>query len=156
MRLFMWTSKDTSLEVTAHKSEYVNMIWNQNQWQNHHITWANKWFENVLKFKYQDTILMNRSRDQYESRRGMNFVDWLYCWCKNLPPYLLLRTLKNMVYKTFLLLVWAWNMECYFEGRMYKGYPESKIGWAIVGGGEFISKPLTLPFDVRTVHYFST
>jgi hypothetical protein len=47
---------------------------------------------------------MNRSSDQYGSRRLMNSVDCLYCWCKNLSPHLLFRTVKIIVYKIFLLL----------------------------------------------------
>jgi hypothetical protein len=40
--------------------------------------------------------------------------------------------------------------------RKYAGYPESKFRWAVEKKREFISKPFILPFDVHTVHYFST
>jgi phage pi2 protein 07 len=41
---------------------------------------------------------------------------------------------------------------------LYVGYPESKFWWAIEKKKqqEFISKPFILPFDVHTIHYFST
>jgi hypothetical protein len=39
----------------------------------------------------------------------------------------------------------------------YVGYPESKFRWATEKKKqEFISKQFILPFDVHTLHYFST
>ena len=38
----------------------------------------------------------------------------------------------------------------------YVGYPESKFRWAIKKKTRIYYKPCVLPFDVHTVHYFST
>jgi len=38
----------------------------------------------------------------------------------------------------------------------YVGYPESKFRWAINKKPRIYYKPCILPFDVHTVHYFST
>jgi hypothetical protein len=42
------------------------------------------------------------------------------------------------------------------RSRVYVGYPESKLRWAIEKKQEFVSKPFILPFDVHTLHYLST
>ena len=39
---------------------------------------------------------------------------------------------------------------------MYESYPESKFRWAIKKKTRIYYKPCILPFDVQTVHYFST
>ena len=39
---------------------------------------------------------------------------------------------------------------------IYVGYPESKFRWAINKKTRIYYKPCILPFDVHTVHYFST
>ena len=41
-----------------------------------------------------------------------------------------------------------------FMGK-YESYPESKFRWAIKKKTRIYYKPCILPFDVRTVHYFS-
>jgi len=40
--------------------------------------------------------------------------------------------------------------------NMYVGYPESKFQRAIKKKTRIYYKPCILPFDVHTVHYFST
>jgi len=44
----------------------------------------------------------------------------------------------------------------HFDEVMYVGYPVSKFRWAIKKKTRMYYKPCILPFDVHTVHYFST
>jgi hypothetical protein len=46
------TSKDMGLEVSAEQTKYMLMFHHQNEGKNHNINMANKFLENVVKFKY--------------------------------------------------------------------------------------------------------
>jgi len=56
----------------------------------------------------------------------------------------------------YLILLQNQNQAAVAVKAMYVGYPESKFRWVINKKTRIYYKPCILPFDVHTVHYFST
>jgi len=63
-------SRDVGLEVNAEKTKYMIMSRHPNSGQNQNIKTANESFENVAKFKYLVTTLINQNdiHDKIKSR----------------------------------------------------------------------------------------
>jgi glutaredoxin-related protein len=61
-------SRDVGLEINAEKSKYMIMSRHPNLGQNQNIRTANESFENVAKFKYLGTTLINQNDFMMKSR----------------------------------------------------------------------------------------
>jgi hypothetical protein len=65
-------SKEVSLEVNAEKTKYMLMSRSQKTGQKHSIKIANRYFEDVTKFKYLGTTLRDQNCMNEEIKRKLN------------------------------------------------------------------------------------
>jgi hypothetical protein len=63
------TSNEGGLEINVEKTKYMLLSRHQNAGQNRGIELANRWFENVLPFKYLGTTVTNQNLIQEEIKR---------------------------------------------------------------------------------------
>jgi hypothetical protein len=62
-------SKEFGLEVNTEKTKYMLLSLHQNAGQNRDINTANRYFENVAKFRYLGTTVTNQNLIQEEIKR---------------------------------------------------------------------------------------
>jgi hypothetical protein len=60
-RALLDASKEVGLEVNPEESKYMLVTWCQKAGQRQNIKIANKSFENVVKFKYLGTTLLDKN-----------------------------------------------------------------------------------------------
>jgi len=107
-------SRDIGLEINAEKTKYMIMSRHPNSGQNHNIRTANESLENVAKFKYLGTILTNQNDIPDEIKNRLNSGNVCYHSVQNLlPSCLILKSLKNKIYKTVILPVALYGCETY-------------------------------------------
>jgi hypothetical protein len=77
-------SRDIGLEINAQKTKYMIMSRHPNSGQNQNIRIDNESFENVAKFKYLGTTLINQNDIQYEINSRLNSGNACYYSVQNL------------------------------------------------------------------------
>jgi hypothetical protein len=77
-------SKKVGTEINAEKTKYMFMSHHQTTGQNHYIKVANKFSENIAKFKYLETTLTNQNCIHKESRSKLNSEKVYYHAVQNL------------------------------------------------------------------------
>jgi hypothetical protein len=88
-------SKKADLGVNAEKTKYMSLSLHQKAGQNHDIATANKSFDNVVKFKYLGTTVINQNliHEKIESKLNLEY------------SRLLSENVKIKIYKIILLRV---------------------------------------------------
>jgi sorting nexin-29 len=100
------TSRDVCLEINAEKTKYMIMSRHPNSGQNQNIKRANESFENVSKFRYLGTILINQNDIHDEIKSRLNSGNACHYSVQNLLSSLLIsKNLKIKIYKTVILPV---------------------------------------------------
>jgi ribosomal protein S2 len=77
-------SKEVGLEVNTEKTKYMLLSRHQNAGQNHGVMIAKRCFENVAKFRYLGTTIINQPLIQEEIKRRSNSVNACYHSVQNL------------------------------------------------------------------------
>jgi hypothetical protein len=95
-------SKETGLEVNAENTKYVLISHHQNAGKNHNIRVANRFFENVAKFKYLGTKATNQNLIHVEINSRLNLGNACYCTVHNLLSY---RLLSKNVSQIILIII---------------------------------------------------
>jgi hypothetical protein len=99
-------SRDVCLEINAEKTKYMIMSRYLNSGQNQNIRVANESFENMSKFKYSRTTLMNKNDIHDEIKNRLNSGSACYYSAQNLlSSYFISKNLKIKIYKTVILPV---------------------------------------------------
>jgi hypothetical protein len=65
-------SKEVGLEVNTEKTKYMLLSHHQNAGQNHNIKIGDRSFENVARFKYLGTTVINQDLIREEIKRRLN------------------------------------------------------------------------------------
>jgi hypothetical protein len=60
-QVLLEASREVGLEVNREKTKHIVMSLHKNSWKNPNLLIANKFFENVAKFKYSGTTETNQS-----------------------------------------------------------------------------------------------
>jgi hypothetical protein len=105
-------SRDIGLEINAQNAKYMIMSHHPNSGQNQNIRIANESFENVEKFKYLGTMLINQNDIHDEIKSRINSGNACYYAVQNLlSSHLILKNLKIKIYKTVILPVLLYGCE---------------------------------------------
>jgi sorting nexin-29 len=105
-------SRDIGLEINAEKTKYMIMSCNRNSGQNQNIRIANESFENVAKFNYLGTTLINQNDIHDEIMSKLNSGNACYYSVQNfLSSRLTPKNLKIKIYKTVILPVVLYGCE---------------------------------------------
>jgi uncharacterized protein YwlG (UPF0340 family) len=88
-------SKEVGLEVNPEKTKYMLVSYSQTIGQKHSIKIANRFFEDVAKFKHRGTTLTEQNCMHEELNSRLNLGNTCYNSVQNLPSSCLLsRNLK--------------------------------------------------------------
>jgi len=126
-------TKETGLEVNAHKTKYMTVSRDQNAERIHSMNMDNSSIERVEEFKYLGTTVTNQNSLQEEIRRRLKLGNACYYSVQNLlSSSLLSKTLKIKIYRTMILPVVLYACETWsltlrekrrlrvFENRMLR------------------------------------
>jgi hypothetical protein len=127
-------SKEVGLEVNPEKTKYMLMSRSQKTGQKRSIKIANRFFEDVAKFKYLGTTLTEQNCMHEEIKSRLNSGNVCYHSVQSLlSSRLLSRKLKVKIYKTIILPVVLYGCETWsltlreehrlrvFENRVLRG-----------------------------------
>jgi hypothetical protein len=104
--------RDVGLVIETDKTQHTITSRHQNSGQNQNIRIANESFENVAKFKYLVTTLINQNDLHDEIKSRLNSGNACYHSVQNLPSSLLIsKNLKIKTYKTVILPVALYGCE---------------------------------------------
>jgi ribosomal protein S2 len=93
-------SKEVGLEVNTEKTKYILLSGHQNTGHNCDIKIANRYFENVAKFRYLGTTITNQNLIQEEIKRRLNSGNACYHSVQNLfSSRSLSKSIKIRIYK---------------------------------------------------------
>jgi hypothetical protein len=99
-------TKETGLEVNAHKTKYMTVSRDQNAGRIHSMKMSNSPIEMVEEFKYLGTTLTNQNSIQEEIKSRPKLGNACYYSVQNLlSSSLLSKTLKIKIYRTIILPV---------------------------------------------------
>ena len=105
-------TKETGLEVNAHKTRYMTVSRNQNARRIHSMKMDNSTIERVEEFKYLGTTLTNQNSIQEEIKCRLKLGNACYYSVQNLlSSSLLPKTLKIKIYRTIILPVVLYGCE---------------------------------------------
>jgi hypothetical protein len=105
-------SKKVGLEVNPDKTKYMIMSSSQNIGKKHSIKIANRFFENVAKFRYLGTTLKDQNCMHEEIKNRLNLGIACHHSVQSLLSFSLLsRNLKVKIYKTIILPVVLYGCE---------------------------------------------
>jgi hypothetical protein len=105
-------SKEVGLEVNPVKTKYVLMSRSQKIGQKHSIKIANRFFEDVAKFKYLGTTLADQNCMHEEIKSRLNSGNACNHSVQSLlSSRLLSRNLKIKIYRTIILSVVLYGCE---------------------------------------------
>jgi len=97
---------EVGLEVNTEKIKYTVMPHHENAGQNNNLVIANKFYENMAKFKHMVKIVMNQNCIHEEVKSKINLGDGCYHSVQNVLSYRpLTKNLKIKIYKTIILPV---------------------------------------------------
>jgi hypothetical protein len=106
METLIDASKEVGLEVNTEKTKYKLLSRHQNAGQSHDIKIANKYFENVAKFRYLGTTITSQNLIQEKNKGRLNSGNACHHSVQNLlSSRLLSKNLKIRIYKTIILPV---------------------------------------------------
>jgi hypothetical protein len=88
-------SRDVGLEINAEKTKYMIMSHHPNSGQNQNIRIANESFENMAKFKYMGTTLINENDIHDEIKNRLNSRNVCYHSLQNILSSHLISKKKN-------------------------------------------------------------
>jgi hypothetical protein len=95
METLIDASKEVGLEINVEKTKYMLLSRHQNAGQNRDIEIANRWFENVLQFKYLGTPVTNQNLIQEEIKRRLSSGNACYHSVQSWSSGLLSKKSKN-------------------------------------------------------------
>jgi len=99
-------TKETGLEVNAHKTKYMTVFREQNAGRIRSMKMDNSPIERVEEFKYLGTTLASQNSIQEEIKSRLKLGNACYYAVQNLlSSSLLSRTLKIKIYRTIILPV---------------------------------------------------
>jgi len=105
-------TKETGLEVNAHKSKYMTVSRDQNAGRIHSMKIENSSIEKVEEFKYLGTMLTNQNSIQEEIKGRLKSGNAFYYSVQNLlSSRLLSKNLKIKIYRTIILPVVLYGCE---------------------------------------------
>jgi hypothetical protein len=103
---------NVGLEENPEKTKYMLMSHHQTTGQNYYITVANKYFENVMKFKYLGMILTNQNCLHGKIKSRLNSWNAFYHAVQNLlSSHLLSKNVNIKIYRTIILPVVLYGCE---------------------------------------------
>jgi hypothetical protein len=93
------SSREVGLEVNTEKMKYMLLSHHQNAGQSHDTRFANRWFQNVAKFKYLGTTAKKENLIQEEIKSRFNSCNVCYHSVQNiLSSHLLSKNIKTKIY----------------------------------------------------------
>ena len=105
-------TKETGLEVNAHKTNYMTVFRDQNAGRIHCVKMDNISIARVEEFKYLGTTLTNQNSIQEEIKCRLKLGNACYYSVQNLvSSSLLSKTLKIKIYRTIILPVVPYGCE---------------------------------------------
>jgi len=105
-------TKESGLEVNAHKTKYMAVSRDQNAGRIHSMKTDNSSFERVEEFKYLGTTLTYQNFIQEESKSRLKLGNACYYSVQNLlSSRLLSKHLKIKIYRTIILPVVLYGCE---------------------------------------------
>jgi len=105
-------TKETGLEVNAHKTNYMTVSRDHNAGRIHSIKIDNSSIEKVEEFKYLGTTLTNQNSIQEEIKSRLKLANACYYSVQNLlSSRLLSKNLKIKIYRTIILPVVLYGCE---------------------------------------------
>jgi len=97
-------TKETGLEVNAHKTKYMTVSRDQNAGRIHSMKTDNSSIERVEEFKYLGTTLTNQNFIQEEIKNRLKLGNACYYSVQNLlSSRLLSKNLKIKIYRSIIL-----------------------------------------------------
>jgi hypothetical protein len=107
-------SRDVGLEINVEKTKYMIVSCHLNSGQNQDTRIANESFENVAKFKYLRTTLINENDIHDEIKSRLNSGNACYPKVKNiLSSRLISKNLKIKIYETIIFPVALYGCEAW-------------------------------------------
>jgi hypothetical protein len=104
--------RDVGLEINAEKTKYMIISCHLNSGQNQNIRITNESFENVAKFKYLGTSLINQNDIHDEIKSRLNSGNACCHSLQNiLSSHLISKSLKIKIYKTAILSAVVYGCE---------------------------------------------
>jgi len=105
-------TKETGLEVNAHKTKYMTVSRDQNAGRIHSMKIDNSSIERVEEFKYLGATLTNQNSIQEEIKSRLKLGNACYYSVQNLLSFRLLsKNLKIKIYRTIILPVVLYGCE---------------------------------------------
>jgi hypothetical protein len=99
-------SKEVGLEVNPEKTRYISVSWCDKAGQRQSMKIANRYFEDMAKFKYLETTPTDQNCIHEEIRRRLNSGNACYHSVQSLLSSCLLSSnVKVKIYNTIVLLV---------------------------------------------------
>ena len=105
------TTKETGLEVNAHKTKYMTVSRNQNAGLIHSMKIDNSSIKKVEEFKYLGTTLTNQKSIQEEIKSRLKLGNAYYLMQNLLSSRLLSKNLRIKIYRTIILPIVLYGCE---------------------------------------------